>query len=126
MVRSFGYDQTGDPSGRARIKKLARDWIEHVKPYAFGICGLTPDQFRHLNPRQFNEIYDAAVKKQQEEWRFRDMLNARQCEIIALCAGNKDAKLADFLILRREIENDKEDWQTPEQMTAQLSNLVGG
>lgn len=53
------------------------------------------------------------------------MLNARQCEIAARCMGNDNVKLADFLILRRETEDKNEDWQTPEQMTTQLSNLIG-
>ena len=53
------------------------------------------------------------------------MLNARQCEIAARCMGNNNVKLADFLILQREIENNEKDWQTPEQMAAQLSNLIG-
>ena len=58
-----------------------------------------------------------------EEHRFLDMLNARKCEVIAKCAGVKNVKAVEFLILKREPEKLK--FESPQEMALKLA-MMGG
>ena len=50
------------------------------------------------------------------------MMQARICEIVARCAGNSDAKTADFLILQRDEADRVPD--TPESLGEKLMMLT--
>jgi hypothetical protein len=75
---------------------------------AYGICGLSREEFRHYTPTEFDVLYQARCKARDEPLFALDTMNAVLCMVIARCAGNKNANPADFMTLRREkTENDE-------------------
>ena len=73
---------------------------------AYGICGLTRDQFRHYTPAEFEVLYQARCKARDEPLFALDTMNAVLCMVVARCAGNKNANPDDFMTLLRETKED--------------------
>ena len=94
---------------REEAPKKLEDLIADAESAAFGLCKISPVQFNQASIAELNAIIAANVKEMDRINDLQDAFNARQCEIVALCAGNKDAKLADFLIRKREPKTDTSD-----------------
>lgn len=72
---------------------------------AFGLCGLTVEQFWKMTPAELTKMAESKVKFRDIDHSFYDGLNGVLCSTLAVLHGNKDTKPADFMITRREIEN---------------------
>jgi hypothetical protein len=74
---------------------------------AYGVCGLSREEFRHYTPAEFDVLYQARCKARDEPLFALDSMNAVLCMVVARCAGNKNANTADFMTLRQATnEND--------------------
>lgn len=47
-------------------KNLAQGWVDATEPVAFGICGLTPQEFEKMTPAEFRTFLEARVPKRAQ------------------------------------------------------------
>jgi len=71
---------------------------------AFGLCGLTVEQFWRMTPAELTTMAESKAKFRDMGQAFQDTLNGVLCSTIASAFGIKDLKPADFMITRREVE----------------------
>ena len=83
---------------------------------------MSRDAFARYTPNEFNELLEAKMADRRTVWEFQDMIQARICEIIARCAGNKDVKTSDFFLLARDEPDRTPD--TPETLESKLKMLT--
>jgi hypothetical protein len=91
---------------------------------AFGLCGLTIDEFKWITPDELYEMAEAKIEHRNADQQYLDALNGIQCITIArrldaLTRGIyasyganyeiPELKPADFMITRRETEEIEED-----------------
>lgn len=71
---------------------------------AFGLCGLTVEQFWKMTPVELTTMAESKAKFRDMGQAFQDTLNGVLCSTIASVFGIKDTKPVDFMITRREVE----------------------
>ena len=88
---------------------------------AYGLCGLTPEQFGHMTPARFYRIAEAKIKERNEEWKFMDRLNAVHCAVLANV--NRGANAPAFSPDTFRIFPDRKK-STPEEIVAAMDGMA--
>jgi len=76
---------------------------------AFGLCGVSVEQFNRMTPAELTRMAEARIKYRDADQQFLDTLNGMVCSILAATNGVKDAKPANYMITRRETEEKEDD-----------------
>jgi len=115
-------------NGEEKRSKKLEDLIAEAESAAFGFCGITPAQFHQYSIAEITAIISARVKDTDRAERFRDLMNAKLCHAVALAGhltvNDKTPKLADFLIIPRETDENKEEEITPEEYMETLELIA--